>query len=57
MRGAGLASMTMQERNYNGQGYGQKVITLNSYGLKYLSKHNYINLTIAQYINKITLRT
>jgi hypothetical protein len=36
-----------EKEKYNGRGYGQKVITLSSYELKYLSKHNYINLTIA----------
>jgi hypothetical protein len=49
----GLASTTMRERKYNGRGYGRKIITLRSYGLKYLSKHNYITLTITQCINKL----
>jgi hypothetical protein len=45
--GARLASTTMRESENNGRGYGRKVITLSSYGLKYLSEHNHINLTIA----------
>jgi hypothetical protein len=47
MLGAGPRSTTKRERENNGRGYGQKAITLSSYGLKYLSKHNHINLTIA----------
>jgi hypothetical protein len=43
--------MTMRERNYNGRGNGQKVIMLSGYRLKYLPKHNHINLTIALYID------
>jgi hypothetical protein len=46
MRGAGLASTTMRERKHNGRGYDREAITLSSYGLKYLSKYNHINLTI-----------
>jgi hypothetical protein len=43
---AGLAPTTKRERESNGQGYSRKAIMLSSYGLKYLSKHKHINLTI-----------
>jgi hypothetical protein len=36
-----------EKEKYNDRGYGRKVIKLSSYELKYLSKHNHINLTIA----------
>jgi hypothetical protein len=46
MLGIELAPTTKRERENNGRGYGRKAIMLSSYGLKYLSKHNHINLTI-----------
>jgi hypothetical protein len=52
MLGAGLAPTTKQERENNDRGYGRKAIMLSSYGLKYLSKHNRINLTITLYIEQ-----
>jgi hypothetical protein len=52
MFGAGLAPTTKRERENNGRGYGRKTIMLSSYELKYLSKHNHINLTIT----KVTIR-
>jgi hypothetical protein len=51
MLGAGLAPTTMREREYHGPSYGRKVVTLGNYGLKYLSIHNHINLTITLSIN------
>jgi hypothetical protein len=46
MLGTGLAPTTKRERENNDRGYGRKAIMLSSYRLKYLSKHNDINLTI-----------
>jgi hypothetical protein len=34
----------------NGRGYGRKAIMLSNYRLKYLSKHDHINLTITLHI-------
>jgi hypothetical protein len=34
-------------KKIHGRGYGRKIITLSIYGLQYLSKHTYINLTTA----------
>jgi hypothetical protein len=42
--------MTKRERENNGRGYGGKAIMLSGYRLKYLSKHDPINLTITLYI-------
>jgi hypothetical protein len=50
MLNAGLAPTTKRERESNGRGYGRRAITLSDYRLKYLSKHNRINLTITLYI-------
>jgi hypothetical protein len=46
MLGAGLAPTTKRERESDGRGYDRRAITLSDYRLKYLSKHNCINLTI-----------
>jgi hypothetical protein len=40
-----------EKEKYNDRGYSYKVITLSSYRLKYMSRHNHINLTIALCIN------
>jgi hypothetical protein len=50
MLGVGLVSTTIRERENNGRGYGRKVITLSTYGLKYLSKHNHVDLKIVRCI-------
>jgi hypothetical protein len=52
MLSAGLAPTTQRERESNGRGYGRRAITLSDYRLKYLSKHNRINLIIMLYIEQ-----
>jgi hypothetical protein len=47
MLGVGLVPMNKRERENNGRGYSLKTIMLSNYGLKYLSKHNHINLSIS----------